>query len=253
MTATALAGRTHKLKMRNPSMIRIFLGALAGAVVTAGGLAAWSLAQEDLPAAPQRSGGQAANVDARHYSYAIGLDIGQSFRSDDIQLDVENLLAGVRDGLQAADPRFDRETCVAAMQRLTQIQLAALKKRNADFIANNRTAEGVEVTESGLQYTILRPGNGPSPGPQDRVKVHYQGQLLDGSVFDSSIGGEPAQFRVDQVIPGWTEALQKMRVGSHWRLFVPSRLAYREKGAGDVIPPHSALIFDVELLEIMPK
>lgn len=125
------------------------------------------------------------------------------------------------------------------------------KREGEEFLAKNKTNDDVITTESGLQYTIIKEGNGEKPGSMDYVKVHYTGSLLDGTVFDSSVErGEPAVFGVFQVIPGWTEALQLMPVGSKWKLFIPQELAYGENGAG-IIKPYSVLIFEVELLEIV--
>ncbi|MHC4598074.1 MAG: FKBP-type peptidyl-prolyl cis-trans isomerase [Planctomycetota bacterium] len=121
------------------------------------------------------------------------------------------------------------------------------------FLEANHGKEGVVTTPSGLQYKVLREGNGPSPTKDDRVTVHYRGTFIDGSQFDASYGGEPAAFKVTGVIKGWTEALQLMKVGSRFRLFIPSDIAYGERGAGDVIPPGATLLFEVELLEIWEK
>ncbi len=119
------------------------------------------------------------------------------------------------------------------------------------FLARNAEQDGVITTASGLQYEILVEGNGQTPGETDRVTVHYTGTLIDGAVFDSSVEqGQPAELPVNRLIPGWVEALQLMQVGDKWRLFIPSDLAYGERGAGDVIGPHQTLIFEVELLDV---
>ncbi|QGY42877.1 FKBP-type peptidyl-prolyl cis-trans isomerase [Maribellus comscasis] len=126
-----------------------------------------------------------------------------------------------------------------------------LEEGNA-FLEQNKSREGVQVTESGLQYEVLTEGTGDKPAAEDQVRVHYHGTLIDGTVFDSSVeDGEPAVFRVNQVIPGWTEALQLMPVGSKWKIYLPANLAYGERSAGADIGPNSALIFEVELLEIV--
>ena len=128
-----------------------------------------------------------------------------------------------------------------------------LEEGNA-FLEENKERAEVKVTESGMQYEILQEGNGPVPGADDRVRVHYHGTLIDGTVFDSSVDrGEPAVFGVTQVIPGWTEALQLMPVGSKWKIYLPSELAYGERGAGGDIGPNETLIFEVELLEIIEE
>ncbi len=123
-----------------------------------------------------------------------------------------------------------------------------------EFLEENAKNDSVTVTESGLQYMVLKEGNGAKPGPTDEVTVHYTGRLLDGTVFDSSVDrGEPATFPLNRVIPGWTEGLQLMSEGSKYRLFIPSELAYGEKGAGNDILPNSTLIFDVELIKVNKK
>ena len=127
-------------------------------------------------------------------------------------------------------------------------------KVSADFLAENAKKDGIKVTESGLQYEVITEGNGASPKATDVVKVHYEGTLISGQIFDSSIKrGEPVEFPLNQVIPGWTEGVQLMKVGSKYRFFIPSNLAYGEQGAGGMIAPNSALIFEVELLEIKSK
>ena len=127
-------------------------------------------------------------------------------------------------------------------------------KASADFLAENAKKDGIKVTESGLQYEVITEGDGASPKATDVVKVHYEGTLISGQIFDSSIKrGEPVEFPLNQVIPGWTEGVQLMKVGSKYRFFIPSNLAYGEQGAGGMIAPNSALVFEVELLEIKSK
>lgn len=228
--------------------------------------AAWVVAQETLPggaegAAPPQAGPPAGGApapqppptDARHYSYALGLDLGTSFRNDKLPLDVEHLLAGVRDGLEGKDPQFSLELCAVAMERLTAERMAAMQRRNKEFLVENAKAEGVQTTPSGLQYKVIARGDGPTPTAEDTVTVHYRGQLVDGTVFDESFGGDPVPLEVTRVIPGWTEALQMMKVGDKWQLFIPSDLGYGPRGAGGVIPPNATLIFDIELLGIQGR
>ncbi len=217
--------------------------------------AAWVIAQETLPDAGQGAapGQPAVNLpptDQRHYSYALGLDIGSSFRADELKLDVESLMAGVRDGLAGSEPKYPPDLCRAAVQRLAQDRAASLGKRNEAYLVENAKKPGVQTTPSGLQIKVLASGNGRSPAKTDTVRVHYRGTLIDGTEFDSSLGGEPASLEVGRVIPGWTEALQRMKVGDKWQLVLPAKLAYGEQGAGDAIPPNATLIFDVELLGI---
>jgi FKBP-type peptidyl-prolyl cis-trans isomerase FklB len=227
---------------------------LLAAVLAWGWVAERGVAQEGLPAAGAAtppSATSADRVDPQRHSYAIGLDLGTSFRADGIALDVDNLLAGVRDGIEQAQPRFSPEECEAALAQLAAARMALFRQRNEQFLQTNRQAEGVQTLPSGLQYRVIAAGEGPSPGPQSTVRVHYRGQLIDGAVFDQSFGGEPAVLGVAQVIPGWTEALQKMRVGDRWMLFIPSALAYGERGFGEVIPPHSTLVFELQLLDVV--
>jgi len=127
------------------------------------------------------------------------------------------------------------------------------KREGEEFLTKNKAKQGIVTLPSGLQYEVLKTGSGSSPKAVDTVKVHYEGKLLDGSVFDSSIKrGQPAQFGVDQVIAGWTQALQLMKVGDKWRLYIPSNLAYGERGMEGAIPPNSVLTFEVELLDVQP-
>lgn len=241
---------------------RYQLAILALAAFT-GWATSWAIAQgdgaqEDLPVQDTyRSASdkkKAPPVDARHYSYAIGQDIGASFRIDGIPLDLESLMAGVHDGQQDAKPRYDQQICMLAMQQLNQQRINRAIEMNKQFLEENKKAEGVKVTASGLQYKVLKNGTGATPTASDVVRTHYRGTLVDGTEFDSSYArGEPATFPVGRVIPGWTEALQKMKVGDKWQLFIPSELGYGDRGAGDSIPPHATLIFEIELLSIEGK
>ncbi len=195
-------------------------------------------------------------------SYLIGNDIARSLKGmkDDIVLDV--IFAGIRDGVAGGDPRIsedvERKVMTAFSGKMREKQMA---QKNADaqanleeakkFLEENGKKEGVVTTESGLQYTVLTEGDGPIPADTSRVKVHYEGKLLDGKVFDSSIKrGEPTVFGVNQVIKGWTEALKLMKVGSKYKVFIPPELAYGPRGAGRDIGPNKLLIFEVELLGI---
>lgn len=201
-------------------------------------------------------------TDAQRMGYALGVSVGRQFRDDTLQVDPEALVAGVRDGYTAEGLRLGDEQIAGAMQQLQQSHaqtqrdaseaLAARNREAADaFLIKNAKAEGVVTTDSGLQYKVINPGDGPKPAAEDTVKVHYRGTLLDGSEFDSSYArGEPVSFPVNAVIPGWVEALQLMPVGSKWQLFIPSDLAYGAGGAGNEIGPDAMLLFDVELLAI---
>ena len=197
-------------------------------------------------------------------SYALGLDIGQSLRQLEFDIDLAALARGMNDTLQGNSPELSPQQAATIKQKLfAQLEAKQAKKieaisdKNQDegqaFLVANKEKEGVVATESGLQYLVLKEGDGQTPTPEDRVTVHYRGTLLDGTEFDSSYKrGEPTTFPVKGVIKGWTEALQLMKVGSTYRLFIPSELAYGSRGAGQKITPHSTLIFDVELLAIEP-
>ena len=190
-------------------------------------------------------------------SYALGLSIGNNFQSSGIkQLQVADFVKGLEDVLGEKQPAISYEEAKQVINdyfmKLQQERLEINKQAGAEFLEINRHKAGVVELPSGLQYEILKQGTGAKPSASDKVKCHYHGTLIDGTVFDSSVQrGEPATFGVSQVIPGWVEALQLMPVGSKWRLFIPSNLAYGEHGAGDVIEPNSTLIFDVELLDIV--
>lgn len=215
-----------------------------------------SFAQEGLPAGapPAAEAAPAAEGPATPvYSYAIGMEIGKNFKADNVELDIESLIAGVRDALAAAKPKYDEAACMKALEKLSEARAGAVVVQNKKFLEENKKAEGVTTLPSGLQYKVLKAGTGATPTAQDTVRTHYKGQLIDGTVFDSSYDrGEPAEFPVGGVIKGWTEALQKMKVGDKWQLFIPSELAYGEAGAGGLIPPHATLVFEIELLDI-PK
>lgn len=195
-------------------------------------------------------------------SYGIAYGLGQRMRADSVPMDVTAFTMGLTDALDGSEPRLTQEEIAAEMQAYQQkaqaeqaTEQAAAGEANlaasSAFLANNATQDGIVVTESGLQYQVVEAGDGAKPGPQDTVEVHYRGTLIDGTEFDSSYSrGETVSFAVGQVIPGWTEALQLMSVGSKWKLFIPSDIAYGAGGAGALIGPNSALVFDVELVSI---
>lgn len=199
-------------------------------------------------------------------SYALGLSMGNNFRNSGIkEINVQDFTDGVASVFYGAEPKMTYTEAkkiiqeffegLEKQQREEAAKMAEINKSaGEEFLAKNGKRETVHTLPSGLQYEILKEGNGPKPTAQDKVEVHYTGKLIDGSVFDSSEErGVPATFGVTQVIPGWVEALQLMPVGSRWRLFIPSALAYGPQGAGGAIGPNSTLIFDVELLSIIGK
>ena len=195
-------------------------------------------------------------------SYSIGYDIGSTFKKQNIELNIDALMAGLKEGLAGKDGTLSKEerekTLEAFQKEMMEKQVAASKEAAAKnaaegekFLAENKKKEGVKTTPSGLQYKVLKEGSGPSPKETDTVVTNYKGTLLDGTEFDSSYKrNEPATFPVNRVIKGWTEALQLMKPGSKYQLFIPAALAYGDRGAGRDIGPNATLIFDVELLSI---
>ncbi|MCB1675585.1 MAG: FKBP-type peptidyl-prolyl cis-trans isomerase [Halioglobus sp.] len=195
-------------------------------------------------------------------SYGIAYGLGKRMEADAVPLDIDSFSAGLRDALSGAEPRLTQEEITAEMQAYQEkaaaeqeaAQAAAAEANLAAstaFLEKNAAREGVTVTDSGLQYEVLEEGDGPIPGPDDTVEVHYRGTLVDGTEFDSSYKrGETVTFGVGQVISGWTEALQLMPQGSKWKLYIPPELGYGAGGAGQAIGPNAALIFEVELISI---
>jgi FKBP-type peptidyl-prolyl cis-trans isomerase FklB len=195
-------------------------------------------------------------------SYSIGYDIGETFKKQNVELNPDTLFSGLKDALagkEAALSKEDREKTLQAFQKeMMEKQIAASKeaatKNQAEgekFLAENKKKDGVKTTASGLQYKVLREGSGAAPKETDTVVTNYKGTLIDGTEFDSSYKrNEPATFPVNRVIKGWTEALQLMKPGAKYQLFIPSSLAYGERGAGQLIGPNATLIFEVELLSI---
>ena len=206
------------------------------------------------------------NKEFDRLSYALGLSMGNNFRSSGIEsIQVQDFADGVAAVFYGDKPKMSYDEAKQVIQefftKLQAKQEEAAKamaevneKAGREFLETNGKRAEVLTLPSGLQYEVLTQGEGPQPTAKDTVKVHYTGKLIDGTVFDSSVErGEPATFGVTQVIPGWVEALQLMKAGSKWRLFIPSQLAYGPQGAGGVIGPNQTLIFDVELLEVNPK
>ena len=195
-------------------------------------------------------------------SYGIGMSMGRDFANQKIEVDPVILAQGIKDTLAGGPTLMTDEEAQTTLMNFQQEMMAkqeaevqAMGEKNqaagAAFLAENGTKEGVVTLPSGLQYKVLNEGTGKSPAKEDTVTVNYRGTLIDGTEFDSSYKrGEPATFPVGGVIPGWTEALQLMKEGAKWQLFIPADLAYGERGAGPVIEPNSTLLFDVELISI---
>lgn len=239
---------------------------LVAATAAALVVSALALAQEPAtktaiaPApAPAQGGSEFKDLKSK-VSYGLGLNMGKGFKKQGIELDPELILKGLRDGLGGKGLLTDEEIA-QTMQAFTQ-QLQAQtaetakkqgeenKRQGAAFLAENAKKPGVKTLPSGLQYKVEKEGTGASPKATELVTVHYEGRLTDGTVFDSSAKtGQPASFQVNQVIAGWIEALQLMKVGSKWQLVIPAELAYKDRLSGP-IPPNSTLIFDVELISI---
>ncbi|RTQ45982.1 FKBP-type peptidyl-prolyl cis-trans isomerase [Hymenobacter gummosus] len=196
-------------------------------------------------------------------SYIIGRDLAGNFAQQGLDLDIDVLAASLKDALSGKPSQLSPQQMQQAMQQFQQMMQgedeepqdagsgSENKAAGEAFLAENGKKPGVTTLPSGLQYEVLTEGSGPKPGPRSSVTTHYHGTLINGKVFDSSYQrGEPATFGVNQVIAGWTEALQLMPEGSKWRLYIPSNLAYGSRGAGGAIGPDSALVFDVELLKV---
>lgn len=190
-------------------------------------------------------------------SYALGLGIGQQLKSMNIDnFSVEDFTRSIMDVMEGKEPAMSARE---AQQMLNEYFENKAKEdaqkaiaEGAAFLKSNGEREGVVTTKSGLQYEVLTEGTGKSPKATDKVRCHYEGKLIDGSIFDSSYQrGEPADFGLNQVIPGWTEGVQLMKEGAKYRFFIPYVLGYGERGAGSSIPPYSTLIFDVELVKVL--
>jgi len=195
-------------------------------------------------------------------SYIIGMDIGTNLKKQSIDIDSNILAKGVKDALAGTKPLLTeqeiQETMVAFQKEMMAKQAEVAKKNKAEgeaFLAENKKKEGVKTLPSGLQYKVIKAGTGKKPKSTDTVTAHYRGTLINGTEFDSSYKrGQPATFPVSGgMIPGWTEALQLMEEGAKWQLFIPSNLAYGEKGAGRDIGPNATLIFEIELVSIQEK
>ncbi|MGO0685401.1 FKBP-type peptidyl-prolyl cis-trans isomerase [Pseudomonas fulva] len=199
------------------------------------------------------------STDETRVSYGIGRQLGGQLRDNPPPgVSLEAIVAGLTDAFNGADSRVseaDLSVSFQVIREVMQAQAAAKAEAAAaagkQFLADNAKRDGIVTLDSGLQYEALNTGEGAKPSREDQVRVHYHGTLIDGTVFDSSYDrGQPAEFPVGGVIAGWTEALQLMSAGSKWRLYVPSELAYGAQGVGS-IPPHSVLVFDVELLDVL--
>lgn len=202
---------------------------------------------------------QSFDNDALRVSYGIGRQMGDQLSNSNIpDLDLGAVASGLKDAFAGRPSQVDEQALQAAFQQLqarmqeaAEQEAQAARQAGVDFLAENARRDGVVTLASGLQYEVISAGTGATPGASSTVQTHYEGTLINGEVFDSSYRrGQPAEFPVGGVIAGWTEALQLMQEGAKWRLFIPSDLAYGARAAGS-IPPHSTLVFDIELLKVM--
>lgn len=211
-----------------------------------------SVQAQDDPAKPGTA--KVDRTQTQQIGYFLGVSVGQQmaqngFRLSDI--DIESMLSGFKDGINQAEASMSDDELRQTQTKIQQLLETRLKSKGIDFLTENAKQPGVQQLEGGLQYKVLTKGDGESPAATDTVKVHYTGKLINGETFDSSVArGEPAMFRVNQVIKGWQMALQKMQEGDKWMLYIPSDLAYGERGSPGAIGPHEVLVFEVELLEI---
>lgn len=216
-------------------------------------------------AAPKEAKEKAKDdIDMKKVSYALGYNISMSLKEHNLKIDLESLSKAVNEVDGGKEPSMNEEEVMQVMQDFQRSMMMRAEekrkkdgeenvKKSADFLAKNKKEKGVKTLESGLQYKVIKEGKGKTPKDTDMVKVHYRGTFLDGKEFDSSYKrNEPAEFPVTGVIPGWTEALKLMKEGSKWQLYVPPDLAYGEQGNRG-IPPNSLLLFEVELLEVLPE
>lgn len=200
-------------------------------------------------------------TDAEKLGYAIGMNIGTNLKRQQIEADAEQLANGLKASFSGSETVLSTEEMqqilMAYQQKMQQEmmeKMAAEMANNQKYLEENAKKEGVVTTDSGLQYKVLTQGNGASPVADSNVQVHYRGSLIDGTEFDSSYArNEPVSFPLNGVITGWTEALQLMKEGDKWELTIPSQLAYGEMGKQPVIPPNATLVFEVELLKVLPK
>ncbi len=234
-------------------MRNLFLNMAVLSVVSLPTALSAQTAQPAPAAAPAADAPSASHV----FSYGVGHQIGSNLKSTGFDINVEQLLLGLNHALGGKDSTITDKEFSDAVTALRKIVAEKAIERGKAFLAENAKKPGVKTTKSGLQYLVLKAGTGPTPTAESTVSTHYRGTLINGTVFDNSYAGEepaageqPVSFPVGGVIKGWTEALQLMKVGDRWRLFIPSALAYGERGAPPNIGPNETLIFEIELLEV---
>ncbi len=224
------------------------VGAVVGVALVAG------CGQTDSVTAAEEPVGAPTEL-ADKVAYSVGANLGMNLKQQGVELNLDYVVQGLRDAMAEGDLAMTQEEMAQAVQEFQQTLADEAGAKNraeaAEFLASNGAREGVVTLDSGLQYEVVQSGEGPTPSATDRVTVHYRGSLLDGTQFDSSYDrGQPATFRLDQVIPGWSEGLQQMNVGSIWKLYIPGELAYGSTPPPGPIGPDAALVFTVELLGI---
>jgi FKBP-type peptidyl-prolyl cis-trans isomerase len=246
------------------SIFVLFFGLASAACAQQEGEEPAAAEGEETAAAEGEETAATEGTDRVKASYAIGLNMGRNFSSQEVDVDLDAMIEGLRTGVAEGEPAYSDEELQAAMQAFQQKMMAEQQARHElqaaenvaageAFLTENAAREGIETTESGLQFEVLEPGTGDSPTAEDAVQVHYKGTLIDGTVFDSSYErGQPANFPLGGVIPGFREGIQKMQVGGKYKLYIPPQLGYGERGAGGEIPPNATLIFEIELLDVNP-
>ncbi len=202
------------------------------------------------------------NTQTDKFSYVVGLNLGSNFKNQGIQVNPNQVIKGLQDGISGAKPLLTKAEQQKIMTQYQQMVMAKIQAKNKqvagsnlavgeNFLTTNAKKPGVKTTKTGLQYSIIKPGSGAKPSATDSVTVNYEGKLINGTVFDSSYKrGTPTTFGVNQVIPGWTQALQMMRPGAIWMLYIPANLAYGSNAMGSSIPANSTLIFKVQLISV---
>ncbi|MBL7734726.1 MAG: FKBP-type peptidyl-prolyl cis-trans isomerase [Chitinophagaceae bacterium] len=220
------------------------------------GLISFAQTKKPAPAKPAAAAAPVLKNAIDSFSYALGLSMAGFYKEQGVENINSQLVVRALSDAKTGKPLLDEaalnNAIISHVQNAKSAKAAENKKQGEAFLAANKTQPGVVTLPSGLQYKILKEGSGEKPGPADKVKVHYEGSLIGGKIFDSSIErGEPIELNVNGVIAGWTEALKLMPVGSKWKLFIPSELGYGDNNAGPDIKPGSTLIFDVELLDIV--
>lgn len=206
---------------------------------------------------PPVENGMASKTLDEHTSYAFGMALSSQFKDMGLSFDYDALLRGFREHLEGKQTQFSLDEAMSranvVLNETFEAQAETSRQEEIAFLAENSKKAGVTVTPSGLQYEVITQGTGPKPKAEDKVRVNYEGTLIDGTIFDSTYtqGGEPVEFVLNGVIQGWTEGIQLMNLGSVYRFYIPSALAYGERGYGERIPPYATLLFKVELLSII--